>query len=105
MHVTITLISLLASVASIFAAPIPTQQVARTVPDISEVARNPAPIDNRIHWEDGKPSLGDTGNVSWEDFRKLKELIHHLSAEGETSNTGAIGEVETFVKDHVKFHS
>ncbi|XP_014552010.1 hypothetical protein COCVIDRAFT_41763 [Bipolaris victoriae FI3] len=87
MHAATAVISLITFVTSICAAPIPTKAAARAVPDISEVARNPAPIDNRVHWEDGKPSLGDADNVSWEDVQKLKELIHHLS--GETSG-GAV---------------
>ncbi|KAH7549169.1 hypothetical protein BM1_10554 [Bipolaris maydis] len=105
MHAATALISLLVFATSISAAPVSTQAVARAVPDISEVARNPAPIDNRVHWEDGKPSLGDIGNISWEDLRKLKELMHHLSGGNEASNTGTIGEVKTSVKDHGKFHS
>lgn len=105
MHAATAVISLITFVTSICAAPIPTKAAARAVPDISEVARNPAPIDNRVHWEDGKPSLGDADNVSWEDVQKLKELIHHLSGESEASNPVTIGGVETSVKDHVKFHS
>ena len=55
--------------------------MSRAVPDINEVARNPAPIDDRVHWEGGKPSLGETGYISWEDRKKLNELIRHLSGE------------------------
>ncbi|USP73548.1 hypothetical protein yc1106_00822 [Curvularia clavata] len=81
MHALTTLLPLLGFVLNISAAPVSTQPVSRAVPDINEVARNPAPIDDRVHWEGGKPSLGDIGDVSWQDFEDLKELIHHLSRE------------------------
>jgi hypothetical protein len=79
MHAVTALISFLVFAVSISAAPLPIQTIPRAVPDINEVARNPTPIDNRVHWENGKPSLGDVGNVSWEDLKKLKDIIHHLS--------------------------
>lgn len=90
MHAPIALLPLLAFALSISAAPVSRQSVSRAVPDINEVARNPAPIDDRVHWEDGKPSLGDIGHVSWEDLQDLSELIHHLSGEE------AVSDIEEF---------
>lgn len=78
MHATTVLLSLFAFAIGTIAAPMPLHSAARAVPDINEVARNPAPIDNRVHWEHGKPSLGNISHLSREDLEKLKELIHHL---------------------------
>jgi len=79
MHATIALLPLLAFAMGIAAAPAPLHPVARAVPDISEVARNPAPIDHHVGWDDhGKPTLGDISHLSPEDIKKLKDLIKHL---------------------------
>ncbi|KAF1843335.1 uncharacterized protein K460DRAFT_143501 [Cucurbitaria berberidis CBS 394.84] len=43
-----TLLPLLAFAANIIAAPTPLRQVARAVPDIKSVIRNPAPIDETL---------------------------------------------------------
>lgn len=81
MHATVALIPFFVIVAKCFAVPMPLKTVARSVPDINQVARNPAPIDGRVHWEDGKPYVGDTSDISKEDLKNLKELIHHLLGE------------------------
>jgi hypothetical protein len=61
------------------AAPTTLHSVTRAVPDINEVARNPAPIDDRVDWDDhGKPALGDTSHLSSDDLKKLKEVIKQL---------------------------
>jgi hypothetical protein len=61
------------------AVPTTLHSVARAVPDINEVARNPAPIDDRVDWDDhGKPALGDTNDLSSDDLKKLKELMKQL---------------------------
>ncbi|KAI4639470.1 hypothetical protein J4E93_009299 [Alternaria ventricosa] len=79
MHATIALLPLLAFAMGIAAAPAPLHPVARAVPDINEVARNPAPIDHHVGWDDhGKPTLGDISHLSPEDIKKLKDLIKHL---------------------------
>lgn len=79
MHITSGLIPLLASAVGITAAPTTLHSVARAVPDINEVARNPAPIDDRVNWDDhGKPTLGDISHLSQDGIKKLKELIKHL---------------------------
>jgi hypothetical protein len=43
-----TLLSLVAFAASVSAAPTPVRSVARAIPHIHEVIRNPEPVDNRI---------------------------------------------------------
>ncbi|KAL6710959.1 hypothetical protein ACN47E_006834 [Coniothyrium glycines] len=45
MHATAALLSLLALASISVAAPMPQQQVARAVPDLREVIRDPMPID------------------------------------------------------------
>ena len=79
MYATTTLFSLLNFAMGIAAAPTPLHAVARAVPDVNEVARNPAPIDDRVEWNDhGTPTLGDISHLSPDDLKKLKELIKHL---------------------------
>jgi hypothetical protein len=79
MHATTALLPLLAFAMGIAAAPKPLQSIARAVPDINEIARNPAPIDDRVDWDDhGKPTLGDISHLRPDDLKKLKELIKHL---------------------------
>ena len=79
MHITTGLIPLLASAVGITAAPTTLHSVARAVPDINEVARNPAPIDHRVGWDDhGKPTLGDVSHMDPGELKKLQELIKHL---------------------------
>ena len=79
MHATTVLLPLLAFAMGIAAAPTPLYSVARAVPDINDVARNPAPIDDRVDWDDhGKPTLGDISHLNHEDLKELKELIKHL---------------------------
>lgn len=77
MHATTVLLSLSAFAMDTAAAPMPLHSAARAVPDINEVARNPAPIDNRVHWEHGKPSLSDISHLSREDLKNSEELIRH----------------------------
>jgi hypothetical protein len=43
-----TLLSLLAFAASVSASPTPVRSVARAIPHVHEVIRNPEPVDNRI---------------------------------------------------------
>ena len=51
-----TLLPLLAFAANVIAAPTPLRPLARSVPDIKSVIRNPAPIDHRVSLSlDGKP--------------------------------------------------
>jgi hypothetical protein len=79
MHATTVLLPVLAFAMGISAAPKSLRSVARAVPDINEVARNPAPIDHRVGWDDhGKPTLGDIGHMDPEELKKLQELIKHL---------------------------
>jgi hypothetical protein len=80
MHATTVLLPLFAMVMGIAAAPTSLHSVARSVPDLNTVARNPAPINHKVHWDDhGRPSLSaDISDVSPEDVEKLKEFIHHL---------------------------
>jgi hypothetical protein len=47
MQPSISLLSLLACAASVLAAPTPLHPVARGVPNLHEVIRNPAPIDHK----------------------------------------------------------
>ncbi|KAF1946911.1 hypothetical protein EJ02DRAFT_393372 [Clathrospora elynae] len=47
MYATIALLPLLAFVATITASPTPLRSVARAVPDLKAVIRNPTPIDGR----------------------------------------------------------
>jgi hypothetical protein len=49
MHSITALLPLLAFAASILAAPTPLQPVARTVPNLHEVIRNPAPVNEKLH--------------------------------------------------------
>lgn len=79
MYTTTAIIPLLAFAMGTAAAPAPLHSAARALPDINEVARNPAPIDHRIGWDDhGKPTLGDITHLSPGDIKKLKDLIKHL---------------------------
>ncbi|KAG9191680.1 hypothetical protein G6011_10414 [Alternaria panax] len=79
MHITAVSIPLLAFTIGITAASIPPHSVARAIPDVNEVARNPAPIDDRVNWDDhGKPTLGNISHLSPDDLKKLKEIIKHL---------------------------
>lgn len=48
MHSSTIVLPLLAFAASVLAAPTPLEAVARAVPNVHEVIRNPAPIDNRF---------------------------------------------------------
>ncbi|EOA83833.1 hypothetical protein ACJQWK_00760 [Exserohilum turcicum] len=110
MHPTVALIPFFAFITTISAVPISLHTVARSVPDINQVARNPAPIDGRVNWEDGKPSLGDTSNISKEDLKKLKDLIHHLLGERAAPDVAgivvdrSIGDVQRPARDPVYFH-
>ncbi|KAF2824246.1 hypothetical protein CC86DRAFT_52442 [Ophiobolus disseminans] len=49
MHSVAALLPLLAFAASILAAPTPLQPIARTMPNLHEVIRNPTPVDSRTH--------------------------------------------------------
>jgi hypothetical protein len=79
MHATI-LLPFFAFAMGIAAAPTSLHSVARAVPDINTVARNPAPINDKVHWDGhGKPTLSaDLSDISPEDLEKLKEFLHHL---------------------------
>ena len=80
MHAVSILLPLLAFAMGTAAAPTSLHSIARAVPDINTVARNPAPINHKVHWDNhGKPTLSaDISDVSPEDLEKLKEFIHHL---------------------------
>ena len=77
MHAT-TLLALLIFAMGIAAAPAPFHSVARAVPNIIDIARNPAPINGKVHWEHGRPYLGDVSDMKPEDREELEELVHHL---------------------------
>jgi len=77
MHAT-TLLPLLIFATGIAAAPTLFHSVARAVPNIADVARNPAPINGKVHWEHGKPYLGDVSDMKPEDREELEEIVHHL---------------------------
>jgi hypothetical protein len=81
MHAANLLLPLLAFAMGSDAAPTSLHSVARAVPDLNTVARNPAPINHKVHWDDhGKPRLSaDISDVSPEDLKKLKEYMHQLS--------------------------
>ena len=80
MHATSVLLPFFALAMGIAAAPTSLRSASRGVPNINTVARNPAPINHKVHWDDhGRPSLStDISDVSPEDVEKLKEFIHHL---------------------------
>ena len=78
MHAT-TLLPLFILATGIAASPTPLQPVVRAVPNIADVARNPAPINHKTHWEDqGGPYVGDGSNKEPEDRKELEENVHHL---------------------------
>lgn len=104
MHVHTTLLALFALVLSISATPLPMQPMPRAVPNIDEVARNPAPIDDRVHWENGKPSFNHNEDLPWEDWKKLNELIHDLSGESAAPDAEGLTGVKTHAEDHTKVH-
>lgn len=77
MHAT-ALLPLFILATGIAAAPTPLQPVVRAVPNIADVARNPAPINGKVHWEHGRPYVGDVSDLKPEDREKLEEIVHHL---------------------------
>jgi hypothetical protein len=88
MHATNLLLPLLAFAMGSAAAPTSLHSVARAVPNLNTVARNPAPINHKVHWDEhGKPHLSaDISDVSLKDLKKLKELggreapsLHHVA--------------------------
>ncbi|CAE7174832.1 hypothetical protein CFE70_005224 [Pyrenophora teres f. teres 0-1] len=59
-------------------AAAPTTLLTRAVPNIADVARNPAPINGKVHWEHGKPYLGDVSDMKPKDRQELEDIVHHL---------------------------
>lgn len=80
MYATTAILPLLVFAMSISAAPMPVQSVARAVPDIDTVIRNPAPIDDRVHWNDhGKPVIADyAADIDPKERKKLEDFVHRL---------------------------
>ncbi|KAF1832567.1 hypothetical protein BDW02DRAFT_554610 [Decorospora gaudefroyi] len=79
MHATTGLLPLLAFAVGIAAAPMPLHAVVRAVPDINAVIRNPAPINHKVHWDHGKPTLStDVSHISPEELERLKDYIYRL---------------------------
>ncbi|RMZ73332.1 integral membrane [Pyrenophora seminiperda CCB06] len=94
MHVT-SLLPLFIVATGIAAAPTPLHPVARAVPNILDVARNPAPINGKVHWEHGRPYVNDVGDMKPEDREELEEIVHHLG--GRYANVGPFIDVVTWI--------
>jgi hypothetical protein len=80
MYATAAILPLLVFAMGIAAAPMPAHSVARAVPDINAVVRNPAPIDDRVDWNDhGEPVIADSACLKDpKERKKLEDLVHHL---------------------------
>ncbi|KAI0585562.1 hypothetical protein TUN199_04852 [Pyrenophora tritici-repentis] len=72
-------------------AAAPTTLLARAVPDIADVARNPAPINGKVHWENGKPYLGDVSDMKPKDRQELEDIITSIGSGAAVSVQTASG--------------
>jgi hypothetical protein len=71
MHATTALLPLLALAATVVAAPTPVHEVARGLPNLREVIRNPKPIDAAKDLDEILAALG-------KDLKGLKGGVHGL---------------------------
>lgn len=69
MHATIALLPLVALATTVIAAPTSLHHVARAVPDVKAVIRNPAPVDHRSGFE-----------ISVDvDLPKVNDILHRAA--------------------------